>query len=34
LIHNTLTQNGWEKQHTWCELVKWLDEGARKTSQE
>jgi len=24
-----LLDNGWEKQHTWLELVRWLDERAR-----
>ena len=33
LIHDTLIHYVWEKQHTWCELVKWLDEEARQKTQ-
>jgi len=27
---NYLLENGWKKQYTWLELVRWLDERARQ----
>jgi hypothetical protein len=27
-----LVENGWKKQYTWVELVRWLDERARQKS--
>jgi hypothetical protein len=29
-IRDYLLNNGWKKQYTWLELIKWLDERARQ----
>lgn len=29
-IRDYLLENGWKKQFTWLELVRWLDERARR----
>ena len=29
-IHDYLVSAGWQKQYTWYELIKWLDESARQ----
>jgi GNAT superfamily N-acetyltransferase len=32
-IREILQKNGWKRQYTWIELIKWLDERARKKSE-
>ena len=29
-VRDDMLENGWKKQYTWFELVRWLDEDARR----